>query len=455
MHIDNDKTVIPSKPTLGEQNIAALIAWNQRRLQAQNFESEARPIRSLGIVGAGVMGTSIAASAISSDLPVGITDVSQEALDSVRSRITLELKGNTGFLPLTDPHWADRLLRITADLDEVVKCDLVLEAVKEDLLLKQQLLRELERKMRGDSVLASNTSTISIDHLASNLVDPSRICGIHFFLPVCRQRLIEIVSAPRCSRTTLATAVSFARLLGKIALVVPDGPAFLVNRLLMSYLSEALQLVTEGVPIEQVDQVATEFGMVRGPLSLIDQIGLDIVLACAFQLHDPIKGRMISAPLLVTMIKAGRLGIKRGAGFYRYLATNDWNASGIPDPALAPILAQWIPTVRPFSVERIRSRLFFPMVLEATRILAEGRLDDPRDIDLAVVFGFGFPAARGGLLYWADTLGAAQIIEQLKLLKSLGDRAEPTRYLLDMAASGHPFYSGCPEPIMRQNEAAP
>ncbi|MBN1852591.1 MAG: hypothetical protein JW829_07695 [Pirellulales bacterium] len=454
MHFDNDEAMLQSKPTPGEQNIAALVAWNRNRIQVQYPESESWPIRSLGIVGAGVMGTSIAAAAVESDLPVVITDTNRKALDTVRERIALEPKGKARRFHSPNQDRANQLLRISSELDEVARCDLVLEAVQENLYLKQQLLPELERKMRGNSVLASNTSTLSIDRLASSLADPSRICGIHFFLPVCQQHLIEIISTPRCSRTTLATAVSFARLLDKIPLVVPDGPAFLVNRLMMIYFSEALQLVAEGIPVEQVDQVATEFGMVRGPLSLMDQIGLDIVLACAFWLHDPMKGRIIPAPFLVAMIKGGRVGMKSGSGFYRYPGTSNWNAQGIPDPALPTILAKWIPSGQTMDNGRIRWRLFLPMVLEATRLLAEGRVNDPREIDLASVFCIGFPASRGGLLHWADGLGAIQMIEQLHSLKSLGDRVEPTPYLQEMAASGRPFYSGDRAEVMHRNEAA-
>ncbi len=427
--------------TPGERNIAALVEWNQRRSEARYPPTEARRVRSAGIVGAGAMGTSIAAAAISSNLRVVITDIRQEALDSLRARMAAELAGERECSLPQDPPEGDPLLQTTDDLAEVARCDLVLETVVEDILKKTPLLLDLERKLAPGAILASNTSTISIGRLAGRLSDPGRFCGIHFFQPVRRQFLVEVVFGPHSGRETLATAATFAQSLGKMPLVVPDGPAFLVNRLMMLYFSEGLQLVAEGAPIEQVEQVAVDFGMARGPMSLIDHIGLDVVLDCAWALADPMGGRMATSPLLVMMVKAGRLGRKSGEGFFRYAADGTKDANGKADPALAPMLKRWAAEPKLQDPETITARLFLPMLLEATRILAEGRLDDPRDVDLAVVFGFGFPPARGGLLYWADTLGTRRILEMLRPFRdTLGLRAEPTPLFMEMAAAGRRFY---------------
>jgi len=429
-HLDTQTS--QQRHTPGERNIAALVEWNRRRSEARYPAAEARPVRSGGIVGAGVMGTSIAAAAVGANVPVVITDVRQEVLDSLPGRMADELAGEPDSSWPQDRTAADGLLRTTADVAEVARCDLVIETVIEDRFLKERVLADLEPKLAPGAVLASNTSTISID-----------LCGLHFFLPVRRRKLVEIVVGARSNRATLATGAAFVRSLDKIPLLVPDSAGFLVNRLMMVYLSEGLQLVTDGVPIEQIEQVATDFGMALGPMSLIDQIGVDVVLDCAWVLAGALGESMVRAPFVVTMVKGGRLGRKSGAGFFRYAADGSKDPEGLPDPALAPLLADWAAEQKPQDPETITARLFLPMVLEATRILAEGRVDDPRDIDLAVVFGFGFPAARGGLLYWADTLGVSRVVEMLGPLEGLGPRTQPTSWLLEMAAPPRRFY---PEP---------
>jgi 3-hydroxyacyl-CoA dehydrogenase len=427
--------------TPGQRNTAALVAWNRQRADARYAAAGARPIRSVGIAGAGSMGASIAAAVLKSKLPVVITDARPQALDDLPARIAAELaeEDEPGGTPAPQPPPTDKLLRRTAELAEVAGCDVVLESVVEHLFVKEKVLGELEAKLAPGAVLGSNTSTISIGRLAQRLADPSRFCGMHFFLPVPRRPLVEVVRGPQSSVPTLAAAVAFARALGKSPLVVDDGPGFLVNRLMMLYLSEGLQLVAEGAPIEQVEQVADDFGMAAGPMTLIDQIGLDVVLDCGWVLAGALGGSMVSSPLLVAMVKAGRLGRKSGAGFFSYRAgckTGD----GRPDPAVAPLLARCAAPPQEHAAETITARLFLPMLLEATRVLAEGRVEDPRDVDLGVIFGFGFPAARGGLLHWADTLGANRIVEMLRPLAPLGARARPTPLLLEMAAAGRRFY---------------
>jgi 3-hydroxyacyl-CoA dehydrogenase len=313
--------------------------------------------------------------------------------------------------------------------------------VVEDLFVKERVLVDLEPRLAAATVLGSNTSTISIGRLAERLANPARFCGIHFFLPVSRRPLIEVVLGPQSSPATVATAVAFAGALGKIPLVVPDSPGFVVNRLMLLYLSEALQLLADGASIEQVEQVAAEFGMRLGPLALIDQIGLDVVLDCGWVLAGKLGESLVPSPPLVAMVKAGRLGQKSGSGFFLYREDGGRKEADGPDPAVREILARWGRTPREHTPESIAARLFLPMLLEATRLLAEGRIDDPRDIDLAVVFGFGFPAARGGLLYWADTFGAGRIVEMLGPLAGLGPRVQPTPFLMDMAAAGRRFYA--------------
>jgi len=430
-------------PGPGQQNAAALVAWNRRRAEARYAAAGVHPTGSVGIVGAGSMGASIAAAALQSGLPVVISDARPEALDDLPARIASVLAEADG-APWTEGPESlpaiDKLLRRTGELAEVARCDVVLESVVEHLFVKEKLLAELEAVLAPGAVLGSNTSTISIGRLAQRLADPTRFCGIHFFLPVPARPLVEVVRGPQSSPSTLAAAVALAGALGKSPLVVDDGPGFLVNRLMMLYLSEGLQLVADGVPIEQVEQAADEFGMTVGPMTLMDWIGLDVVLDCGWVLAGALGESMVPSPLLVAMVKAGRLGRKSGGGFFSYRAGR--KTGDQPDPAIGPLLARCAAAPARHAPEAITARLLLPMLLEATRVLAEGKVDDPRDVDLAVIFGFGFPAARGGLLRWADTLGAKRIVEMLGPLASLGPRARPTPLLLEMAAAGRRFYGG-------------
>jgi 3-hydroxyacyl-CoA dehydrogenase/enoyl-CoA hydratase/3-hydroxybutyryl-CoA epimerase/3-hydroxyacyl-CoA dehydrogenase/enoyl-CoA hydratase/3-hydroxybutyryl-CoA epimerase/enoyl-CoA isomerase len=232
----------------------------------------------------------------------------------------------------------------------------------------------------------------------------------------------------------VATAVAFAKAVGKSPIVCNDGPGFLVNRLLLPYMNEALELVLDGVEIKRVEAAAKEFGMPMGPMTLYDVVGIDTAYFAGQVMHSAFPDRIIESSLLSAMVKAGRLGQKTGVGFYSY---KDKKGKGHPDPSLVgPLMRKGEALTAP----QVIDRLFLPMVLEATRILEEKVVRDARDVDLGLIYGIGFPPFKGGLLFWADTLGAAAIIERLKPFQSLGARFQPTPRLLEMAAKGKRFY---------------
>jgi 3-hydroxyacyl-CoA dehydrogenase/enoyl-CoA hydratase/3-hydroxybutyryl-CoA epimerase/3-hydroxyacyl-CoA dehydrogenase/enoyl-CoA hydratase/3-hydroxybutyryl-CoA epimerase/enoyl-CoA isomerase len=259
---------------------------------------------------------------------------------------------------------------------------------------------------------------------------------MHFFNPVRRRRLVEVVRGARTSDETIATAVAYAKRLGKLPIVVNDGPGFLVNRLLLPYLNEALELLCDGAAIGDVERAAEAFGMLLGPLAMYDMIGLDTALMAGLRLWEAFPDRIPASPLLPALVKRGRLGQKSGQGFFSYLE----GSGGEPDPDLAPILAPYIRRRAVFTQDEIASRLFLPVLLEATRALEEGIVRDPRDVDVGVIYGLGFPPSKGGLLFWADRLGAGRMVEMLKPLEHLGKRARPTPLLLEMAKEGAGFY---------------
>ena len=437
---DDELSKLERAENLARRNVEALVESNRRDTGLDYAQVEPRPIRSVGIVGAGMMGTAIAAAHVKRDLPVVITDTDQEALAGAAERIAAELDQQTESPEAQAAGEVGRLVEQTADLARVAQCDLVIESVVETLATKQQVYARLKPHLSASTILASNTSTIPIERLAAELADPGRFCGIHFFHPVRRRSLVEIVRGPKTGDETIAAAVVYAKRIEKMPIVVTDGPAFLVNRLLLPYLTEALELLLDGATIDEVEEAATRFGMAIGPLRILDEIGIDTVVNAARVLWQAFPDRLVASPLLITMFKKGRLGRKSGSGFFSYSSETAWDGPSRPDPSAVEIIAEWARPPQKLTPETITHRLMLPMVLEATRLLEERKVRHPRDVDLAVLFGLGFPASRGGLLYWADTLGADRILQMLRPLEHLGHRLKPTRLLLETARDGRRIY---------------
>ncbi len=326
------------------------------------------------------------------------------------------------------------------DPREYSGCDLVVEAIIENAAAKRDLYQRLEPLLPDHAILATNTSTIPIAELAEGLARPELFLGVHFFNPVRKMKLVELIRGPRTSDQTVATAVAYAKRLGKSPVVVKDGPGFLVNRLLIPYMIEALQLLSEGVPIDAIERAAKSFGMPMGPLTLYDMVGLDTAEHAGRIMIDAFPDRLHASPILAAMLAAGRMGRKNGKGFFDY---QNKKGKAAPDPAVEQLLdAHRTAGDTPPSRDQLTDRLFLPMLQEATLILQEGLVRDPRDIDLSLIFGLGFPPFRGGLLFWADRQGATSIVNRLESLVHLGERFEPAEMLRRLASQGGVFYGG-------------
>lgn len=414
------------------ENASRLAEWGRQCRDTQMASLATREIRNVGIIGAGTMGVSIAAAHVLCGIPVLLHDNDPLALERAPTIIARELC-ESGF--------RDDLrvsFRPTHELAEAAQCDLVIEAIAETPAAKLELYSSLRKHLPSQTLVASNTSTIALQRLAIAVEDTSRFFGLHFCHPVAQRPLVEIVRGAFTGDATIATAIGHIQRMGRIHMVVCDGPGFVVNRLLFPYLSEGLTLLAEGVSVEAIEQAATQFGMAMGPLAMMDEIGLDTVLQAAWVLAAAFPDRIVSSPSLVSLVKARRLGRKTGAGFFAYRKSATGEVSAAIDPTLADILAPWINATRTTYEPTILSyRLMLPMVLEATRILEEKAVDDVRDIELALLFGLGFPASKGGLLWWADSLGANRIVE---LLRHASVRSEPTPMLLSMAKHQKRFY---------------
>ena len=294
----------------------------------------------------------------------------------------------------------------------------------------------------------TNTSSIPVAVLARDLAHPDRFCGVHFLNPVAPGRIVEVVRGAVTGRGTVAIAESLVRQLGCLPLVVGDGPGFLVNRLLFSSLSEALDMLSEGATPRQIDDAMKAIGVVRGPVELYDIVGIDVALRAGHNLRAALPARTESSMILVRLMAAGRIGLKAGRGFYAWDQPTANAVAGVggdeprvprDDPEVEEMLRAFRRGDRSFTAEEIRRRQLLVILLEATRVLDEGIVADPRDIDLALSGGGMYPSPNEGLLTWADLFGAAAIVEMLGRFAHLGPRMQPTERLLRMAATGATF----------------
>ena len=422
-------------------NVQQLLERKRRESRLSAAAAGAWEIGSVAVLGAGQMGAEIAAALLRSSIPVVLVDRDPAALASAPNRIAAELAATSDpGTPNADQPM--RRLTCTADLDRLAGCGAVIESIVEDAVQKQNAYRDLEPRLAEGAIVLSNTSTIPIARLADGMASPERFCGLHFFHPVRRRMAVEMIRGPQTSDMTVAKVTRLVTSLGKLPVAAGDGPGFIGNRLLLTYLGEAPHLLTEGATPEAVERAAVEFGMNLGPLRYADEIGLETMMMAGRVLWQAFPDRVAPSPLFITMYKKGRRGRKASAGFFSYPPGGDLESPGQADPEIQRLIDQWTVHRQEFTSEEILCRLLFPMVIEATRLLEEGIAQSPGDIDLASIFALGFPACRGGLLCWADTLDLRRIVDRLACWATLGPRMEPTPMLLEMARSGRKFFEG-------------
>jgi 3-hydroxyacyl-CoA dehydrogenase/enoyl-CoA hydratase/3-hydroxybutyryl-CoA epimerase len=297
--------------------------------------------------------------------------------------------------------------------DAVKSADLVIEAITEKLEAKQSLYAALEPKMKKGALLASNTSSIPLEDLAAKLENPDRLVGIHFFNPVAMMQLVEIVRGKNSSDESVGEALAFVNAIGKLPIEVKSAPGFLVNRVLMSYLAEAMRLYSEGVPPEVIDREAVRYGMPMGPIELADVVGLDICKAVAAELIEAFGGDSADddmAKVIDERVAAGKLGKKTGEGFYLW-------TKGRPKKA---------PAGSGYVSPEVIDRMVFSMLNESMQCLAEGIVKDSESLDLGMIFGTGFPPFHGGPIQYIKALGQSECQERLRqLAESNGKRFTP------------------------------
>lgn len=423
------------------RNLIAVFFMGQRLAKdpgVSNSAVQPKPINLVGVLGAGIMGGGIAGAHVRRGVPVMMLDTTPEALEKGVANNLKVMQGRIGIGRMTQEEAAAALGRLstTLALQAMADRDVVIEAVVENEQIKVETFKQLEPLLKPNAVIASNTSTISITRMAQALKRPENFAGMHFFNPVDRMQLVEVIRGDKTSDETVATLVALTKRIGKTPIVVKDCPGFLVNRILMAYMNEALALVEEGAGTRAVDKAAVKFGMPMGPITLHDLVGMDTALYAGRVVNTAFADRAKTTRIVDELVAAGRLGQKSGAGFYSYAK----GAKGADDPAFAAILAKCRTGDREISAEEITDRLFLPMLVEASRVLTEGIVREPADVDMGLILGIGFPAFRGGLLRWGDSLGMANVIEKLKKYEALGPRFVPTEQMRRLAAEGKGFY---------------
>ncbi len=401
-----------------------------------------RPVGRLAVLGAGFMGSGIAA--VSLELaPVVVRDLSQKALDGCARGVYsgLSKRVKSGAISRFERDRLFARLHLTQEAEALRRADLVIEAVFEDLELKRKVLAEVEALVPAECVFASNTSALPIASIAEKALHPERVLGMHYFSPVPKMPLLELVVAEKTAPWAVATARAFAVKQGKTAIVVEDGPGFYTTRILSPFLNEAVLLLEEGARMEALDGALKDFGYPVGPVTLLDEVGIDVGAHVAKELGPVYAHRGLGASdALPRLFEAGYQGRKNGRGFYLYPPRGKKGRKR-PNAEVYGLLGG--APRRPVDRKAMAERLALLMANEAVHCLQEGVLSCPRDGDVGAVFGLGFPPFRGGPFRYLDALGARQAVDHYEALAKLhGQRFTPAPLLAEMAKNGKKFYEG-------------
>lgn len=407
---------------------------------------EPLPVTTLGVLGAGFMGAGIASLTVQQGTPVRLKDTDPARVSKGIAAVSAVLKERLKKKQLTRLQYEDQLLLAggTTDYAGFQRATLVIEAVFEDLALKQRVLREVEPLMARRAIYASNTSTIPIARIAEAATRPERVLGMHFFSPVHKMPLLEVIAAPATDKESVVTAVAYGRKLGKTVIVVNDSPGFYTTRTLAVYLNEAGRLLDEGASIEAIDKALVDFGFPVGPITLIDEVGIDVGGKVGQVMFEAFGARVTPAESLRRVVESGRTGRKGKSGFYRY---DEGGTKGDVDPSVYELVPHGA-TRREMDAAEIQQRCVLAMVNEAARCLEEGVLRSPRDGDVGAVFGIGFPPFRGGPFRYVDSMAAAIIVDHLEALDDrFPGRFTPAGVLVEQARAHRRFYPAQGHPL--------
>jgi 3-hydroxyacyl-CoA dehydrogenase/enoyl-CoA hydratase/3-hydroxybutyryl-CoA epimerase len=396
----------------------------------------------MGILGAGTMGGGIAYVAADKGIDARMKDINFDAVGKGLKHAYDLWKKLLKKKVITQYEFQNKMSLVTGGIDFAgfKQMDVVVEAIVEDMEIKKKVIGEVAKNMRPDAIIATNTSSLSVTEMSAGHPHPEFFAGMHFFNPVHKMPLVEVIRGEKTSDQTIATIFELSKKMGKMPVVVKDGPGFLVNRLLLPYMAEAAFLLQEGMSIEMVDKAyLNEFGMPMGPFELMDAVGLDVCIKVLKIFKKAFGARIEMAACMEKLATSGRLGQKNKKGFYNY---NEQGRRGEVDPTIYSELGLSSPT-NPLTSKECIERGIFAMVNECSLALIEDRIvNTPDEVDLAMIMGTGFPPFRGGLLKYADELGSQYIVDQLEVYAAKGaPRLKPSTPLFNMAKTQRKFYS--------------
>ncbi|MES2767585.1 MAG: 3-hydroxyacyl-CoA dehydrogenase NAD-binding domain-containing protein [Bdellovibrionota bacterium] len=406
-------------------------------------DSSVKPLKisKMAVLGAGTMGGGIAQLGADKGLEVRMKDINTSAIalgfqqaQKIWSKLVQKRK-------LTPSEYEQKLARISGgtNFDGFKNTDVVVEAIVEDMNIKKKVLAETYENCKPDVILATNTSSLSVTEMGADLKEPENFVGMHFFNPVHKMPLVEVIRGAKSSDVAVATIFDLCKKMGKTPVVMKDGPGFLVNRLLLPYLNEAVYLLEEGYAAEDIDKAFLKFGMPMGPLHLIDEVGIDVGVKVAKIFHKAFGERAAPSKSMMKIIETGRLGKKNKKGFYLY---DDRGYKLNLDPTIYKDLGLPMPTKK-LDAKVAIDRCIFAMINEAALAYLEDKIvETPEDVDMSMIMGTGFPPFRGGLLRYADSVGSEKIVDTLEeFAVKFGPRFKPSNPLKQMAKTHRKFYN--------------
>ena len=413
---------------------------------AKAMAKTAPKVESTAVLGAGIMGGGIAYQSASKGIPIVMKDIQEKAIDLGLSEARKLLTKLVDRGKMTTAGMADVLTRIrpTLAFGDFKEVDLVVEAVVENEKVKKAVLAEVEDHVKEDAILTSNTSTISITRLGEDLKRPENFCGMHFFNPVYKMPLVEVIRGAKSGDHAVAATVSYALAMGKTPIVVNDCPGFLVNRILFPYFAGFMMMVNEGVDFLRIDKVMEKFGWPMGPGYLLDVVGIDTAHHANTVMAQEFPDRMASEErtAIDAMFEAERFGQKNGKGFYSYAPDKKGKPKKTVDPEAQEILKTVVRGEANDSItdEEIIDRMMLPLLIECSRCLEDRIVNTPVEVDIALIYGLGFPPFRGGPFRYADAVGLEALCETAGRYASLGKLYEPTAQMKQLAGAGAIFH---------------
>ena len=411
--------------------------------KSKKLIASAIEIRQAAVLGAGIMGGGIAYQSALKATPILMKDIVQEGLDLGMSEAYKLANKQVSRGKMDSVRMVNLISNIqpTLTYESFDRADIVVEAVIENTNLKKKVLFELEEQVRNDTIIATNTSTISVDELAISLKRPENFCGMHFFNPVPVMPLVEVIRGARSSEAAVATAVAYARKMGKTPIVVNNCPGFLVNRILFPYFGAFSQLIHEGADYCQIDKALEAFGWPMGPAYLLDVIGIDTAVHCQEVMAAGFERMVITFDSAIDRLYEKKyFGQKAGKGFYLYKPDKRGKPKKLQNPEARSLIAGAQSASIDYSDEKIIERMMLAMCLETVRCLEDGIVETPIEADMGLVLGLGFPTFRGGALRYIDTIGIAAFCEKADKYSELGDIYKPTEKMRTKAAAGETYY---------------